>query len=255
MTGNAPSNGRYAQVGDVSVYYEETGTGEPLVLVHGLSGSGRWWAKNVSALAERYRVYVVDLAGFGRSRAARRVALENSGVFLGRWMSSVGIERASIVGHSMGGLIAASLAADDPERVDRLALVNAAALPISRANVVLRFGLARELISLPPAFLPVMLTDGLRAGPVSVMGAARDLLHTDIRSKLNEVTSPTLIVWGARDQLLPLELGVQLSAAVPDARLHAIPNAGHNPMWDQPADFNRVILDFLSEPAAVPAAA
>src|SRR5579883_1986232 len=94
------------------VHYEVAGEGEPLVLVHGLSESTRLWYRNVPELAERYRVYLVDLPGFGAMRKFRRqFSLEGCGPWLGQWMEAVGIETASLVGHSMGGYVCMSLAA------------------------------------------------------------------------------------------------------------------------------------------------
>ncbi|MFN0071305.1 MAG: alpha/beta fold hydrolase [Chloroflexota bacterium] len=238
--------GHFVRVGDTPVYYEVLGAGPPLVLIHGLSGSGRWWAKNALALAKHHRVFVVDLAGFGRSCAAQRVVLDECGAFLAQWMDAVELVQASIVGHSMGGFIAASLAADAPDRVDRLVLVNAAVLPLSHADLILRFGLARVLLSISPGFLPVLMTDGWRAGPLSVVGAARDLLQADIRAKLSRIVAPTLLLWGANDRLLPPELGRQLQTALPNAQLEVIDGAGHNPMWDRPDSFNRSVLAFLA---------
>ena len=245
-------NGHYAQVGNISVYYEVKGAGEPLMLIHGLSGSGRWWSRNVAALAEHYRVHVVDLAGFGRSRSAPRVALEASGEFLTRLMDVLEIEQASIVGHSMGGLFAASLAADAPARVNRLMLVNAAVLPLRRTGMALRFGTGQAATSVSASFLPVVLSDGLRAGPMSLIGAARDLLQADARAKLNKIAAPTLVIWGAGDRLLPVQLGEEIRASIQLARLQVVHGAGHNPMWDQPVVFNQAILSFMAERALVP---
>jgi pimeloyl-ACP methyl ester carboxylesterase len=239
------AEGKYAQVGASPIYYEARGNGDPLLLIHGLSGSGRWWGRNITALAERHRIYIVDLAGFGRSRSARRVPLNACARFLRDWMDTLNIERAAIMGHSMGGAIAAGLAADYPERVHQLVLVNAAALPANRMDLVLRFGSGRALASLAPSFLPTLVADGFRAGPRSVMGAARELVATDIRAKLGRIAAPTLVVWGANDRLLPPALGRQLSKAIPGARLHIIQGAGHNPMWDRPAEYNEAALGFL----------
>jgi pimeloyl-ACP methyl ester carboxylesterase len=248
------SGGTYVRVGQHSIYYEARGSGDPLLLIHGLSGSGRWWARNVDSLSERHRVYVVDLAGFGRSRSAPRIRLHDTAAFLRRWMDAVQIERASIVGHSMGGAIAATLAADHPDRVDRLIAVNAAALMANRRDLVFRFGSGRVIASLSPSFLPVLMADSLRAGPFSLLGAARDVLNADLRTKLGQISVPTLVVWGANDRLLPVTLGQQLSQAIPDARLTVIPRAGHNPMWDQPEAFNTTVINFLAESPVVSAA-
>jgi pimeloyl-ACP methyl ester carboxylesterase len=108
-------------VGGRPIRYEVAGEGEPVVLVHGLSGSTGWWARNVAMLAGRYRVYLVDLPGFGAMRRLRRqFALAEAASWLSAWMESVGLGRAHLVGHSMGGYVCLRLAANRPEAVGTL---------------------------------------------------------------------------------------------------------------------------------------
>src|SRR5581483_1554615 len=114
---------RRIAVGPATIAYEVAGSGPPVVLLHGLSGSSRWWRRNIGALAPHRRVYIVDLIGFGASRGQARFVLAEAAGTLMRWLDLLGLARASLVGHSMGGLIAAELAADAPDRVDRLVLV------------------------------------------------------------------------------------------------------------------------------------
>jgi pimeloyl-ACP methyl ester carboxylesterase len=96
-----------ARVGGRPVRYEAAGEGEPVVLVHGLSGSSRWWSRNASSIAERYRVYFVDLPGFGKMRRlGRPFVLAEAASWLSGWMEAVGFERAHLVGHSMGDTFA-----------------------------------------------------------------------------------------------------------------------------------------------------
>ncbi|HUG13873.1 MAG TPA: alpha/beta fold hydrolase, partial [Thermomicrobiales bacterium] len=98
------------------VVREDVGAGPPLVLVHGLSASSRWWQRNIPALAREHHVYAIELPGFGANRSrplSRRQAtfvLRDASRQLATWMDEAGIERASVVGHSMGGYIAADLA-------------------------------------------------------------------------------------------------------------------------------------------------
>src|SRR4051794_19731192 len=98
---------RRAKVGSATIAYEVAGSGPPVVLVHGLSGSGRWWRRNIAALTPHRRVYVVDLIGFGASRTRHPFALAEASGYLIRWLEQLELERVSLVGHSMGGLIAA----------------------------------------------------------------------------------------------------------------------------------------------------
>src|ERR1044071_6257325 len=114
---------RLAKVGPLTVHYEVAGQGPAVVLIHGLSGSGRWWAYNVPALAQHYRVYNVDLVGFGRSRGQSLVLQEAAG-WLIEWLQVAEITRAHLVGHSMGGYIATGVAAMAPQMVQRLVLVD-----------------------------------------------------------------------------------------------------------------------------------
>ncbi|NJN19512.1 MAG: alpha/beta fold hydrolase [Oscillochloris sp.] len=94
-------------------------------------------------------------------------------------------------------------------------------------------------------FLPVLLVDSLRAGPRTMISAIRQILNADISLRLGAIQAPTLVVWGQHDRLLPLELGRRIQAAIPDAQLAIIAGAGHNPMWERPAAFNRAVLAFL----------
>ena len=245
MTSHIRIERRQARVGPAEIYYQVAGAGDPLVLVHGLSGSSRWWARNITALAGHFRVYVVDLIGFGASRRHPFVLSEAAGHLI-RWMDQLGIERASIVGHSMGGFIAAELAADFPDRTGRLVLVDAAALPNARGYLRHTLDLVRQVQHLPFSFLPVLFGDALRAGPATLWSAAHQLLTTDIRPKLARIQAPALVIWGEYDMLVPLELGRQLCRHLATEELVVIKSAGHNPMWDCPKAFNRVTLEFLN---------
>src|SRR5690242_20540263 len=99
---------RTIQVGQQTIHYQVAGQedGEPVVLVHGLSASWRWWVRNISALAERYRVYLLDLPGFGSMRRFRRhFVLDDLSASIIAWMDAMDIKQAHLIGHSMGGYI------------------------------------------------------------------------------------------------------------------------------------------------------
>jgi pimeloyl-ACP methyl ester carboxylesterase len=239
-----PVKRRYSQVGSGTIYTEISGSGQPLILVHGLGGSTRWWARNVPALARSCRVYVLDLLGFGRSRGQRFVLRDAAGLLV-HWMDQLGLARASIVGHSMGGFIAAYIAAQFPERVERLVLVDAAALPLERLDLRHAWRIVRGLPHLPLTLLPVLCTDALRAGPVTLSKALRELLSMDIRPDLARIEAPTLILWGEHDATLPVAVGRRLHAHLPQAAFLVIAGAGHQPMWECPTAFNQAVLQFL----------
>jgi pimeloyl-ACP methyl ester carboxylesterase len=234
----------YVQVGSATIYAEISGAGRPLILIHGLGGSSRCWARNVPALARACRVHVIDLLGFGRSRGQRFVLRDAAGLLV-RWMDQLGLGRASVVGHSMGGFIAACLAAQFPERVERLGLVAAAALPVERLSLHHAWRIVRRLSHLPLTLLLVLCTDALRAGPVTLIKALRELLSTDIRLDLAGIDAPTLIIWGEHDATLPLAVGRQLHRHLPQAAFLVLTGAGHFPMWDRPSAFNEAVMQFL----------
>ncbi|HEX2910594.1 MAG TPA: alpha/beta hydrolase [Chloroflexia bacterium] len=241
------------QVRDVPVVYEVCGSGQPLILVHGLSGSTRWWYSNIQALSEHFQLYIIDLIGFGENRSGSRFALSEAAIHLYNWLGALKIERACFIGHSMGGHIVAELAADHPEKVERMILVDPAIyLPVSRLiSPRHALNLALTIRYLPPNFWPILLQDARHAGPVTLFNAARELLSAHIEEKVGEIKVPTMLVWGEHDPLVPLSSGHRLKRHMPQAVFKLIKGAGHVPMVEQPALFNRLALNFLG-PGATP---
>jgi pimeloyl-ACP methyl ester carboxylesterase len=244
--GKAQNERRYVQVGSVTIYAEISGAGIPLILIHGLGGSTRWWSRNVPVLARFCRVHVVDLLGFGRSRGQRFV-LREAAELLVRWMDTLGLARANIVGHSMGGFISAHIAAQFPGRVERLVLVDAAVSPPDLSSLRHAWRMVWGLQHLPLMLLPVLCTDALRAGPRTLVLALREILSADIRADLPRIEAPTLIIWGEHDTTLPVAVGRRLHEHLPQATFLVIKGAGHCPMWGRPAVFNQAVTEFLGE--------
>jgi pimeloyl-ACP methyl ester carboxylesterase len=239
-----------ADLGPYRVHWVEAGAGgECVVLLHGLSGSSRWWQRNLPALAATRRVLVPDVIGFGRSRAPGPLPnVPTLAGVLAEWIDRAAGDAVHLVGHSMGGHLALRIAASRPERVRRLVLVDAVGIPRERTP--------RDLLRLAweaapprrwgdPRFLPVIWTDALVAGPFNVLRGLYHILRDDVRPLLSSISAPTLVIWGARDGLVPLEHGRILRAGIPNARLLVIPRAHHNPMVDRPAEFNAAVLRFL----------
>lgn len=238
------------EVGGTRVAYRVLGTGPPVVLLHGLAGSGQWWARNVVALAARHLVLLLDLAGYGESRGGRPIPLAEETDLVGGWMERIGLERASFVGHSMGGRVATDLAAGAPGRVDRLVLVAPAIFPDADPPRPWRAGtgVVRTLPHTSPALLPRAVRDAGRAGPRRLWRAAREVLSPAPEDRLSRIGAPTLLVWGEHDAIVPLAYGQRLARRLPDAELVVVPGAGHSRMWDRPEAFNRLVLAFLAGP-------
>jgi len=246
---------RDTEVAGYRFHSVHAGEGAPVVLLHGLAGSHRWWRYTLPALASDFRLHVPELVGFGGSRGAPvpRGGIPEMMELLVKWLDALEIDRPHLVGHSMGGQISIHLAAKHPERISRLVLVSAAGVPRRRSPAEL----VRFFIEVAPPrswgrpeFLPTMVRDALRAGPRTLLRTTAHILADDVRPLLSRIRSPTLLVWGRLDPLTPLSHAWVMADAIPDARLRVIPDAAHNPMVDRPREFNVLVWSFLREAAA-----
>ena len=220
--------------------YRVAGRGEPVVLVHGLSGSWRWWQPVLQPLAEHRRVHLLDLPRLG----VRLPADQLTG-WLGRWLDAAAIESVDLIGHSLGGLIAAELAAEQPGRVARLVLVAPAGIPCG--NTVFSRG-ARLLGTLYDVRgrLPTVVGDAVRAGPFSLLRGALFASDRDLSAELASVRARTLLIWGEHDRLLPPRIAAEWQRVVPGLQLVHLPG-GHVPMWEAPGELASCLVAFLDE--------
>ncbi len=220
-----------------------TGNGTPVVLLHGLSGSSRWWSRNIDALAAEHLVVAVDLPRFVPS-------FGETTALLARWLETFG-EPVHLIGHSMGGQLAIALTAERPDLVRSLILVNAAGMPFKldpRPHV--------RAVPHPPyggaSIARVLLPDFFRTGPASVAVSGARVVRADMRAWMHAIRVPTLLVWGENDPLVPLVYGEAMQQEIAGSRLIAIPGAAHVTMWDTPSDFNSIALSFLREASSLP---
>ncbi|HEY0605890.1 MAG TPA: alpha/beta fold hydrolase [Herpetosiphonaceae bacterium] len=239
--GTRPQTMRF---GEHKLVYRVAGSGPALVLVHGLSGSGNWWRRNTPVLTRHFTVYSIDLVGYGSNRALRPIRIPQAAHYIGEFIGAIPPGCAHLLGHSMGGQIATHVAAEYPQHINRLVLASASGL--------VRADLLRMMLRLPSAgrygrfdFMPTLAYDALRAGPLNLLLSALDLLSNDVTDSLARIVAPTLLIWGEQDKLVPVAVGKAVQHALPSSRLEIIPHAGHVPMWDQPEQFNQLVLDFL----------
>lgn len=231
-----------------ALWETRAGTGAPVVLVHGLSASSKWWSRVFDALAEHHCVAAVDLVGFGRNRRFTGLPLlmpsfREMTALLARYLETFG-EPVHVVGHSMGGQIAIRLAAERPDLVRSLVLVSAAGMPFHldprphvRATTKPPYGGA--------SIARVLVPDFLRAGPMSVAVAGTRVVRADLRELMHAIRVPTLLVWGENDPLVPLVYGEAMRKEIEGAQLVVIPHAAHVPMWEEPEPFTRAVLQFV----------
>jgi pimeloyl-ACP methyl ester carboxylesterase len=220
--------------------YRVAGEGEPVVLVHGLSGSWRWWQPILAPLAEHRRVHLLDLPRLGHRLPAAGLTC-----WLGRWLEAASLESVDLIGHSLGGLIVAELASSQPERAQRLALVAPAGIPCGSRMLSRGIRLVGTLYDVRGR-LPTLVGDAVRAGPLSILRGALFASDRDLSLELASVQARTLLVWGEHDRLFPARIAAEWQRMLPHSRLVRL-RCGHVPMWEAPRELASCLLTFLGE--------
>ncbi len=210
----------------------------PLVCVHGLSGSSRWWTR-VTALIDRHVPLVL-------SDVPRSLKPSEVETWLAGRIEELG-PPVDLAGHSLGALVSVRVAALRPELVRRLVLISPPGVGPPRSPLTYAWPLARTMLGSRPSFLVRLTYDGLRAGPRNLARGGLHVARADVTAELAAVTAPTLLVWGARDGVVPIEEASIWLERMPDARLIVIPGAGHVPMVDSPVELAEAIRPFLEE--------
>jgi pimeloyl-ACP methyl ester carboxylesterase len=273
---------RSTAVDGARVNWIEMGEGPPLVFVHGLSGCWQNWLENIPHFARRHRVIAIDLPGFGESELPHEdISIPGYGQFVDAFLEEIGVERATIVGNSMGGFISAEVAVSHPGRVDKLVLVSAAGVITVRPAELtvakqlarmIHFGGARVLarrknmvrrrrmrslilagiVRHPELLQPELVYEiASGGGKPGFMDAFNAILDYDFSDRLPEVERPTLIVWGRDDRIVPVGGAYRYEQLIPNSRRVIFEDTGHVPMIERPALFNRLLEDFLGDqPAA-----
>ncbi len=254
-----------ADVNGLSVTYERNGEGPPLVLLHGVLSDSRVWSKQLLYLSDEFTVVAWDAPGAGQSSdPPEPFAMADWADCLVGLMDAIGIERAHILGHSWGGILAQEFYRQHPARTRSLILADTYAgwkgsLPESvyeeRLAAVLREASmpASEFV---PKWIPGLLSDAasdeLRVELAAIMSdfhpvGYRLMIQTadsDTRDLLPTIRVPTLLVWGEEDRRAPLTVAHQLRDAIPGAKLAIIPGAGHESNLERPARFNAEVRGF-----------
>ena len=255
----------------------ERGEGPALLLIHGFLVSHKEWLSVLPALSERFRVIAPDLPGAG---ASEKISPERYPYTLDSFASTLfevldvlEVPQAHVVGHSMGGGIAITLAADRPERVDRLVLCDSASyafrlpwkgkLPFlpgigpllmkhlyGRAmmrdyfrNDVWSGHAGVDLARVDEYFSDFDPTEAREAGYATLMRSLADV--SPLASKIRAIRAPTLVIWGDEDRLFPTALGERLARDIPKATLRIVPHSGHAPNEEHPNLFASWVREHL----------
>lgn len=249
------------------IHYVEAGTGPTVILLHGLGGSTQVWQFNIAALAEKYRVVVPDQIGFGKSdKPLVNYRIRTYVDFLDQFCKQLQIERATLIGNSMGGWIAAMFTASFPERVDKLVLVDAAGYtPPKDFDTRVFFGLnptTREGMKVlvakvfynkafqADATIDLLIAARLAAGDgYTINSITESIIRGEdfLDDIVKTIKRPTLLIWGRQDGLIPLADGERFNRDIAGSKMVVIDQCGHVPHTEKPGEFNAAVLKFLSE--------
>ena len=249
------------------LYYEEQGTGEPLLFIHGLGSSGMDWELQAAAFSPRYRVITLDLRGHGRSdKPAGPYSMSQFADDAAAVLQSLNVTSAHVVGLSLGGGVAFQLAVDQPALVRSLIIVNSAPEMVPRTCkeklaiwqrllIVRLMGLPKMAAVLTPRLFPDPEHEPLRRlfaerfaqnDQPAYLASLRALIGWSVTDRLGEIKCPTLVITADQDYT-PVALKEAYVAKIPDARLTVIPNAHHATPMERPEAFNAVLGEFLAQ--------
>jgi len=264
---------------DVEIFHEESGSGRPLVLLHGLNDSHRSWRSVVPELARMRRVLVPDLPGCGLSgRPDATYSLDWQANVMSAWLDALGLDEVDVVGHSYGGGVAQYMLLLRPQRIRRLALVASGGLgrEVSLELRLASFSRVVEMFGQP--FMAPIAANALRAvggviGPDEATwmsevnatpGTARAFART-VRDVINwrgqtrhfldraaeiEKFPPIAMFWGSRDRVIPHTQAVDTLKMLHGAELTMFEGCGHFPHHEQPKEFTNAVLSFMNAPFA-----
>lgn len=267
--------------------YHEAGEGEPLIMLHGSGPGVSAWSNfqyNLPVFAERFRTVMPDLPGFGGTQLPELD--EVYPVVAARWitrlMDQLGIDSAVFVGNSMGGAVAAELAAQFPERVRRMAIMGSGGLSVGMFAAEPSEGFSRlfEFLEDPTrermvAWIrtmvhdPRLITDELvdermrNATAEGVIGRMKAIFgsmfdprrretYTPLWTRAATFTTPTLMLWGRDDRMLPYDQAHFANRWLPEIELHTFAHCGHWVQVERKYDFERVVIEFLTRKAPGP---
>ena len=263
-------------IGGAKAHYLETGAGHPVILLHPIPGDARTWRYNVDALSSRLRALALDLPSWGRSESRKGFdhSLESQADYVAHFMKTLGLSQASLVGASLGGLVALEFSLKYPRLVDRLVITGTEILGAKSIERFLRPAsfLQRQILRRGSAGAIRRLFEGCYADPEAVpkvlvhsyanhlarakAGEALAATHhaltarlAGLREDLAKIGVPTLVIRGARDRFCSGDNARFLTDGLPDATLAELPNAGHHAQDESPAGFNNHVLPFLRDGA------
>jgi pimeloyl-ACP methyl ester carboxylesterase len=269
--------GEYADVKGVKIRYLVMGSGPKVLLLHGFGGFMETWAFNIPPLSKRYRVYAIDLPGHGLSDKPKNsyntaFAIESAHDI----METLGIDQATLIGHSLGGAVSINIALSLPERVSKLVLIDSAGLSrtlpwLYRLSAVPVLGNMLLSLAVEPALelslkrlfydSPALSDElkniilenssrpGVRETLLSILkqnaGLRGPRPEAVLIDKLPQLKVPSLFVHGAQDRVFPLKRVREAFSMAPDSRVKIFDQCGHCPHIEKAVEFNETVMEFL----------
>jgi 4,5:9,10-diseco-3-hydroxy-5,9,17-trioxoandrosta-1(10),2-diene-4-oate hydrolase len=273
-----PPESRYAEIGDgLRIHYHEVGTGPALICLHGAGPGATAWSNfkgNIDALSAEHRVYLVDMPQFGKSSkpvitGPRLTAFTG---MIEKFMVAANIDKADFIGNSFGGQISLKMAIDAPARVRSVTIIGSTPVAISAMAPMPSEGVRlianyyrgegpsleklRYLLSTLVYDASFLTDDILRERYETSLDPELIKVNTgprpeyeDLTPEFRKITAPTLIVWGAEDRAGPIDIGLFMTRAIPNARMHVFNKCGHWAQVEKTAEFNELVLAFLNRVA------
>lgn len=257
-------------IDEQAVHYEVFGKGRPVLFLHGWLGSWRYWLPSMEVASSYFRTYAFDLIGFGDTyQRSIEPSIGAYGEQVIRFLDALGIERITLVGHSMGGMVALKTAIEHPERIERVVTVGAPIVGSSLAPLLKMTAfrpIARSMNALPWVtkrlfhyFLKEaneqdmleILEDSVKPTADSVRASVRSMMRTDLRPDLPRLCVPSLVIHGTRDDIvMPSQIEVIRRAQItsPYLRQLSIQGSRHFPWADQSDLFHAQLLEYLRAP-------
>jgi len=224
----------------------------PVLFVHGYFGSGAFFRQNMLSIADRWWAIAPDLPGHCRSGPwPEAEAPVEQWALLDGLLDELGAPPAAVVGHSRGGAVAIQLAARRPRRVSSLVLVSTSGVPFVVGTLELR-GMVVDMATVPADLLQAMRECSMTAIVYEKARRAALIegrLERDVTPVLGQVRVPTLVVWGAQDPTIPMDVGRRVARGIAGAEMRVLDGAGHLPFVERRAEFDALLVDFLDRTA------
>jgi pimeloyl-ACP methyl ester carboxylesterase len=247
----------FIEIEGLRIYYEVAGRGKPVVLLHGWGGRVESFRPVFNFLRPRFKVYALDLPGFGRSdEPPVPWDVGEYTAVVADFFTELGLEKADVVAHSFGGRVALVLAAVFPDRVDKLVLIDSAGIKPKRTlSYHLRVAVAKAVRSLSvfgrggrkvkEALYALTGSRDYRQTEGVMRATFVRVVNEDLRPLLPSIKAPTLLIWGEKDTDTPLSDGQIMEQEIADAGLVVLKNAGHFSYLDAFPQFCRIVSVFL----------